>query len=188
MVAGSGLPGTERVAGRELDALVAEKVMGLTVLPLRMVAAFVEGEWSLHPESTVEGWACHSEEAPVYVSRCMCDLGPIQVPEDDPETNHLRHEHNETWQKEFDAEREKWGHTSRCLDVVPTYSTDIKAAWKVVEAMREHDFTFIIDNTSFVWCAGFSPLAAPDRIQWVANDSARLAICLAALSAVEAGQ
>jgi hypothetical protein len=65
-------------AGRELDAIVAEKVMGKEVLAEPMCAIFVEGDWSLHPASSPEGWACYAGMEPVMVDRCSCADGPSE--------------------------------------------------------------------------------------------------------------
>lgn len=107
------------VAGRELDALVAEKVMDVGV------------EW----------W----NGEPFYV-----------VTQD--------------------------GHISAYR--LAAYSTDIAAAWEVVEKMRERRADFYIRFVS-TWTVEFDSVAG-DYNGYTDGDTAPLAICLAALKAVGA--
>jgi hypothetical protein len=108
---------TELVAGRELDALVAERVMG-----------WVQEEPQPHP---VNSFA-------IYFG------GP------------------------------------------PPYSTDIAAAWQVVERMREQEYSIALDSDTW--------LKHPYAVHFIGGnsgcvsctaDTAPLAICRAALKAVE---
>ncbi len=137
-----GDPGSDRVdyqeeimkAGRELDALVAEKVMG----------------W--------EKFSIHDEGA-------------------SPEWTALMRSRGYTWmwkQKECC----KWDEIQSC----PPYSTDVKAAWEVVEKINGHRLIII-------------PLFSSDADEWESwrveldreETCARtfpLAICLAALKSV----
>ncbi len=72
---------------------------------------------------------------------------------------------------------------------VPDYSTDIGAAWAVVERMRELDWRMLLENwvsSSDAYAAFFHP---QDRYRYgnhigVTDDTAPLAICRAALRAV----
>lgn len=68
--------------------------------------------------------------------------------------------------------------------IVPAYSTDISAAWLVVEKMQDNDWAFILDNMEdFIgnWQAHFEK----DKSGWSADsESAPHAICLAALKAI----
>ena len=59
--------------GRELDALVAEKVMGLEVLG-KSTIVYVEGETSIHPDSDLEGWGGLAERGPIYLRHCVCEF------------------------------------------------------------------------------------------------------------------
>lgn len=100
--------------GRDLDALVAEKVMNLP--EVHWHPAYPD------PECCVcEKVSPHAEDerAPVYLSFCGCDLDI-----DEPFG--------------WDAVRTEAGHKWTCVEVVPRYSTSIADAWKVVEKMREH--------------------------------------------------
>jgi hypothetical protein len=179
----------ELPAGRELDALVAEKVMGLKVVG-RCCAVFVEGEWSIHPDAEPEGWTCYAELAPVY-ARPECDCAESVVREyDTPEKAELY--------REIDAERDarqaismaKTGHRTYCLGVVPGYSTDIAAAWEVVEKLLETCFVDVnaIPGSSIIqWfvTVRLMPLTARHPIRGAGALTAPLAICLAALAALE---
>lgn len=62
---------------------------------------------------------------------------------------------------------------------VPSYSTDIADAWLVVEKMRERGFVISATPNQQSWCATFGA----DSV-W--GETAPLAICRAALAAVEA--
>jgi hypothetical protein len=119
--------------GRELDALVAEKVMGLT-------AGGVVKRTFRDPVTGV----------PTYATT-----------------------HNST----------------------PQYSTDIAAAWKIVEKLSGEyydgiEFTLIQDksaNYKHVWWAGFGRELHPIELgpsKWRRGDTAPYAICLAALQSV----
>jgi len=72
----------------------------------------------------------------------------------------------------------KWQHEPD----VPEYSTDIKAAWLVVEKMRERSRIEIIDD-GMSWVVGLHDLDV-----LVSAPTAPEAICLAALAAVDAGR
>jgi hypothetical protein len=65
----------------------------------------------------------------------------------------------------------------------PFYSTDIAAAWDVVEKMRERRADFYIRFVS-TWTVEFDSVAG-DYNGYTDGDTAPLAICLAALKAVE---
>lgn len=64
-------------------------------------------------------------------------------------------------------------------DRLPGYSTDIAAAWQVVENLKHKCFYFEIDKTQKYFC-----LFCDDLDYAVIADSAPLAICRAALLAV----
>ncbi len=183
----------QREAGRVLDAEVAERVMG-HVLAGMATCIHVEGEWSIHVDSGVDGWACHAEVGPVYVEHCNCADGPIVLrglEDDTDEDRACRQKINEEYAAEYASDRERFGHSRNCLGVVPEYSTDIAAAWTVVEQLAALGF-----STSVEWKAEDrrSPLSAEvcitrnlDEESAVAiAPTAPLAICRAALSALDA--
>lgn len=89
----------------------------------------------------------------------------------------------------FFAPGDEWfvdqdGLRVECVDL-PTYSTSISAAWEVVEKMREIGFTYVQIEACFDggWRVAFG--LDPMAIVKSAN-TAPLAICKAALAAVEA--
>lgn len=112
-------------AGRELDALVAERIMGLQVLPEFLHAKrYPTGDPpcvdSLQDERNAYGLGKH----PFFVSPdCGCEdldkTDPFELGEDSPHPWH-------------DMPRFH-GHAALCPEFVPLYSTDIAAAWQVVE-------------------------------------------------------
>ena len=114
-------------ASRELDALIAEKVMGLTFV------------------------------YPYMTDKNMTD-------------------------KKGDPWYEVTGTQSGLLEV-PAYSTDIAAAWGVVEQLcsQDRDFAVAYVRAQNEWCVEFSFGVAICR---EFADTAPLAICLAALQAV----
>ncbi len=73
--------------------------------------------------------------------------------------------------------------------VTERYSTDIAAAWKVVEKMRELDWRMLLENWVAVTDAYAAFFRPQDRYNYekhigVTDDTAPLAICRAALAAL----
>jgi hypothetical protein len=63
----------------------------------------------------------------------------------------------------------------------PGYSTEIDAAWQVIEAMQAYCCDFTLEKAGSAWYAEFIVGSA-------GADTAPLAICLAALAAVEGAE
>lgn len=199
---------TPREAGRDLDALVAEKVMGLQVCAARACAIHVEGEWSIHDDrEDAEGWECYAEMAPVYVRHCCCDISPRDWTEvaDTDELCAATEDMNRRAVARRASAIARFGHIGHCLCVVPNYSTDIAAAWEVVEKMRDiitRDYPhgrggLVIQPyhspqySGHQWCvanshAGYN--GSWGMHWWVSAATAPLAICLAALQACGASE
>lgn len=110
-------------AGPEMNALVAEHVMGLQVLG-EANCACPEGDWYISDAEPQKNWG---HMMPVYLQQCLCHL----------------HE------KETDELHERlFGHLMHgCLDVVPHWSTSIVAAWKVWEWAKQDKERWV----KFVW-------------------------------------
>jgi len=125
-------------AGRELDALVAEKVMGIEVD--LVVAPFIY--YSPYRDRYDE-WAAGNEP---YIDK--------------------------------DGD----------IHLIPRYSTDIAAAWLVVEKMRETRWIEVHSTIDGEWAAFYTPIGTTDMNQaiheYAKASTAPLAICLAALKAV----
>lgn len=128
---------TEHEAGRELDALVAEKVTGYA-------------------------WERDGD-----------DYALMRV----PGTNQCAMEIN---------------RGERYYALLPRFSTDIAAAWEVVDAMRQRGFAFKMfradstDDSAKTWAA-FAPSGSDivdETYAEAPDDTAPLAICRAALAAV----
>ena len=145
--------------GRALDALVAEKVMGLAILGWDH-AWRCEGEWVIDLGES-------GEKHPLYLRHCACDVPP-----------------NGDWPRLA-------GHTFHCLGVVSKFSTDIAAAWQVVDKLAASGkmACLTIDllggegeewRVFFQWDVSDDELAMP----YADAPTAPLAICLAALRAV----
>lgn len=132
---------TTTQTGRELDARVAVEVMGLDVRGAA-VAVFIDGEWSIHPDTDPEKWLCHAGEEPVYLP---ADMGPGNPPKLEDELRLMAHgysredceasyaEQLEEWNRDI----ERWGCTHYVLEVVPRYTTDPAADLAVLEHVRE---------------------------------------------------
>lgn len=137
--------------GRELDALVAEKVMGYQIAKALVPAIFVEGEWSIradYPDDGVgpdSGWMCYSGLEPAYVRDCQCDQEPIdwfrEVDMSDPRAVGFAQRHADRDRAEREREIPRYGHLGSCLEVVPRYSTDISSAWEIMELVFEGRMT-----------------------------------------------
>jgi ABA sandwich protein len=134
-------------AGRELDALVAEKVLGWTDVGMKKMYTIVGGDITANELA----WA----EVDGEESRGIAPGSP----------------------------QYEWG---RGEFPVPRFSTDIAAAWQVVQELRKRDICVDIEvreNVS-VWAP---PPDGPMSIDWTSvADTAPHAICLAALRAVPA--
>ena len=177
---------TDELTGRALDAAVAEEVMGLNVVHRAWPQGYPPD--SCQPEAmrfctTEEAEALHAEpRGPWYT-----EAGPVHATSDD------------------DWPPQEWEHgwgddTHHCMvEAVPPYSTDIAAAWQVVEKLTAtaglHDFELY---------KGWLPDTQPDNqrvsavFTWAswshgddyeyktAADTAPEAICRAALKAVRA--
>jgi len=132
--------------GRELDALVAERVMGAKL------------RWSNLeiPPTKLDAFLQERDEF----------LGP-------PKTG-------------IEASR-RAEQRRRDEQILPPFSTDISAAWAVVEAMaaRDWSFAFRFSESDRSLGATFSSLGEKEGHQeWFGLDHAPHAICLAALKAV----
>jgi len=90
----------------------------------------------------------------------------------------------ETWVYEWGPQGSEVGDTG--LREIPRYSQDMKAAWEVVEYLRELGVWFnLYDMRDGTWRASFCRAGAPkpsiDRV----HESAATAICLAAVAVNE---
>ena len=142
-------PPTRYEAGRELDARIAEKVMGAT--------------WKRHDGATGDWLAFDHADAMLTQNR------PVSL-----------------WVLAARTERgvQAW---PECR----AYSTDIAAAWLVVEKMRADGFMFRINATADdagveTWAARFWTLDRDDDFCDRYAATAPHAICLAALAAINA--
>ena len=154
---------------RELDARVA-RALGLDVVGEGRCQKYEHGEWGVStgwPKEVTPAWPIR----PIYVAHCVCDL------------------------EDFDG-MPMFGHFWGCLDVVSEYSTDIAAAWQVVEWMCERGYWCEMrtpfgtgDHNDGYWC-GFTPHltsgwnGVPD--DWTSAPTLPEAICLSFLAAMEA--
>jgi hypothetical protein len=116
-------------ANREFDAelwrLMGYKVVGL----VHATADGNDGDWFVRDASPAGlEWDDVYENGPVQPAypgrRCYCDY-----------RNHS------AW-----PSSEVYGHLSQCLEVVPSLSLDIAAAWKVVEKLQERKWYVALTN------------------------------------------
>lgn len=137
--------------GRELDALVAEKVMGCKVFARQIV---IPGTSCMVREAGKERVEMHDDRT-LYI--CQCDPA------------HIHNENN---------------------GQLPEYSTDIAAAWIVVEWIRKHRWRGILtlagpsDETTSWWATfehKWHGRSGDNLYDWEPGETASHAICLAAL-------
>lgn len=157
-------------AGRELDALIAEKVMGLEIVG-KATCVHVDGESTVHLDSSAEGWSCFAETANVTVGpycRCSKDIN----------------------NPEHAAFKRLGAHLESCLVPVMFYSTEIGDAWLVVERLIGLHFHNVevrhwIDPFDTAMPSGWMCKLEGDDVAIAERaDTAPIAICLAALKAV----
>jgi len=75
------------------------------------------------------------------------------------------------------------GHNDRGSRILARYSTDIRAAFEVVEEMRRRGFVLCLaQNEHDIWEAEFE---GNNMFKWSDAETAPLAICKAALEAVK---
>ena len=161
-------------AGRELDALVAEKVMGLQVLGLANANNY-DGDWIVFGDAIPEG----DNNEPVFLRDAEI---PCQSCVSWDEWNKER--------PEMPEEKLANGHYSSCLEVVPFYSELIGAAWQVVEKLFADGFEVRVNLNHDDY---FKNECIISKEYWKEEDdivvnrveTIPLAICLAALKAVK---
>lgn len=154
----------ELVAGRELDALVAERVMGL--VPGKDFGAWPGHAWQLDEDGEIDDFAYDGDEH--NGPRCtLCDESYCQHCEKPSEV---------------------------CEQYPPTYSTNLLFAWQVVERLQDlgcNDFGLDWERpkTGGTWLFAFNAprhlsgshsVGMPDPVVMHA-DTAPLAICRGAL-------
>ena len=144
---------------RELDARVA-RAMELDVVGEGRCRKYEHGEWGVStgwPKEVSPVWPIR----PIYVAHCVCDL------------------------QDFDG-MPMLGHFWGCLDVVSEYSTDIAAAWQVVEWMKAKGWEIEIATDSDETETTFFPNRCAGETSLARAPTATEAICLAFLAAMEA--
>ena len=167
---------------RERDALVAERVMGLKVIPERLTVVFVEGEASVHIDSSPEGWACYAETGPVYID----DFGHDWPPPDEKDFEDYPEMYARDLER-YNKDIERFGVPHHLLYAVDWSTSEIAHAWQVVEKMRSEGWNCAIDDLGFgnemegVWRARFDK---PENVCfWADSEQAETAWCIAALKA-----
>lgn len=177
-------------AGRELDAIVAERVMGQTVLG-RATAVFVEGEWSIHPESDPEGWACYAGLEPLYLDHCLCDVAerPRNWPCETDEEREMMEQADREDAEQRARERARFnGHVASCLAVVPRYSTDRAAALHLLDLLVDRGWSWQCELVRrdcyhvLLWPSTSSGTLPNADLK---EETLALAVCRAALEATE---
>lgn len=138
-------------AGRELDALIAEKVMG------QDITLHDEHSWEPFMGEFIPGL---EEGGSKMCAHCFL-----------------------LWFNENDEPSD-----TPCIPSLSEFSTDIAAAWTVLEKLREAKFSVTItgywEGSTGKWWVNVM-----ENVESAANtnaDTAQLAICLAALEAVDA--
>lgn len=149
----------EMEAGPELDALVAEHVMKLDVVGFMPCMNHGHGYYDVPYDGNAGDF---SVVRPICVTNCFCELK-------DPRDITIL------------------GHIAGCLDAIGDYSTDIAAAWKVVEKLHgEISFeicNYLADDTNDVW-GWHCQIIYGNSFGNGNGETAPLAICRAALKCV----
>ena len=189
------------VAGRDFDALVADKVMGWTVLAKRASAGMYDGSWSIDAAIHIgkEGCPQDSDEdlEPVYIRHCSCDIvsreedfeervaGWMKLFKESREVAEAKVRRSIARKRaEHAADVERWGHSWHCLSVVPHFSTDIADAWLVVEKLQAGRLMLSVNwSRDMRWWAVVYPESGPST-ETDYGDTAPLVICRAALACV----
>lgn len=114
----------------ELDALVAQKVLGLNVVGEAMCAS-PEGDWVIcGAKETLTGH--YGTLRPVYLRECRCGnlrQSAAEMEERNPDLREARRE------EKFRSIL--FGHNIHaCLEVVRCYSTDIAEAWEIFDIVK----------------------------------------------------
>lgn len=109
------------LSNEELNALIAEKVMGLQVLGVTACERDPECGYLEVPYDPIDG---RGESRSIYLRNCRCD--------------------NEKRATDTDY----FGHFAGCVEVVPDYSLCIADAMLVVEKMREKEFDVEMEAAS----------------------------------------
>jgi len=118
----------EMEAGREVDALVAEKVMGL--IPQKDFGEWPEHEWKRYEDGEIDRVEMGDYHMGPQCTRCYyCYCDDCGKGEEGP-----------------------------CERKPKPYSTNISFAWEVVEKMISNGFTFAIDFNDYEAHAGQAPL------------------------------
>ena len=171
--------------GPELDAIVAQKVLGTNVAGMAWCWA-PDGNWYvMYPIDGRPPEEHPGMKRPVALGVCCC------LDDDDPADLMLP-------PRMFGGP-----HNTLCYDVVPAYSTDIAAAWVVVEKMQGAKWSFRLtwnckwdDDVDLVLkeimdpsglCCGLIDASFGSAQYGLVQDtdkSPAMAICLAALRAV----
>ncbi len=182
------------VAGRELDALVAEKVMGMDVRGWALAYIDEMSCWCIeHPDKPERGTS--ADLRAVYTRHpleTVCFLDKLT----EEERAGWRAGDEDDLRREFARDVAAWGTSHHRLEAVPGYSTDISAAWEVVEKMEANGYCpSLVNDDHGHWAMSFegeSPITEKcpwvtvhvDEVEWA--DTAPHAICLAASTAVAA--
>lgn len=165
-------------AGRELDALVAEKVFGIDLAVPRTRALAVVG--ATYVEETSHAFTLRTGDV-------------VGIPDDlpvlpgDVSGNERYFRHIGQWlMDECDDEgvRADVTHSVETLrDIPEPYSTDIAAAWTVVEKLGGAIFAFGISQISQgkMFCATVTDCKTGKHVSVGSADTAPHAICLAAI-------
>lgn len=154
-------------ATRQLDAQIEERVFGRTILGFAPVCG-----WQDQPGECVELEGEPDDHAGVWVRDCACD------------------HYAELERDGLTSEPRVFGHTWQCLEVARCYSTEIAAAFAVVERMHGPPYGDVVSIHYKQGCVEpFAMLAweVEFRLAGVraADVSLPIAICKAALLPVE---
>ena len=177
--------------GRRLDALVAEKVMGLNVRGWAWAYVDEMSCWNFEHVGDTESRATEEDLCAVYAPDRMETeyFGPTvkeRWPDGIPQ---WAIESDEQSRRDWDRDVKAWGTYRGMLEAVPEFSTSIAPAWKAVEKLPANlDFYVSREEGRYVThitrrecgCGG-----STKELAFEMAETAPHAICLATLKALE---
>jgi hypothetical protein len=161
----------EQLDGRELDAAVEEHVFGNKV-------TWRWCEWNWNPSG--ESWWDDAEDYLDYLAEEGRDH-KLEKPSDIegrivPVLPNWREHPEDYWLEWMPCpDQTRDDGSVFWFSPVAAYSTDIEAAWKVIERMQHDDCDFVLEKAGTIWYANTFGVTGGS------GDTAPLAICRAAL-------
>jgi hypothetical protein len=185
--------------GLDLGTAIITEIYKKTIIG-STTAAFVEGGWSIFPNTDPNKWMCFAGIRPVYVEECLCEGELPEQYTGETEEEFLKRkakskfpikrvgpESDERYFKRLERETFE-SHWTTCLQPVGFYDEDIELALEVLTHLKPTAFS--LHNIDGEWIAELYDASkvfrgkADGPIDKI--DTAATAICRAALDFVRA--